>query len=73
MGVQPSMFRSKDVSEYIAARDRDGQYASPPLPEILWTFKGTKDGHRRHEEGDETEEIACTGGEESLAELSAVS
>ena len=36
-------------------------------------FKGKKDRHRSHEEADETEEIACTGGEESLAGLSAVS
>jgi len=67
------MGRSEDVSEYIATRNRYGPYASPTLPEILWTLKGKKDGHRSHEEADETEEIACTGGEESLAGMTAVS
>jgi hypothetical protein len=35
-------------------------------------LKGKKDGHRSHEEGDAPEAIACTGGEENLAGVSAV-
>jgi hypothetical protein len=57
----------------VATRDRYGQYTSPTLPEILWTLKGKKDGHRSHEEADETEANACASGEESLAGMSAVS
>jgi hypothetical protein len=57
----------------VATRDRYGQYTSPTLPEILWTLKGKKDGHRSHEEADETEANACAGGEESLAGMRAVS
>jgi hypothetical protein len=69
------MGRNEDVSAYITTSDRHGPYASPtlPFPEILWTLKGKKDCHRSHEEGDETEEIAWTSGEESRAGLSAVS
>jgi hypothetical protein len=55
---QPYMGRNEDVSAYITTSDRHGPYASPTLPEILWTLKGKKDCHRSHEEGDETEEIA---------------
>ena len=67
------MFRSENVSEYVATRDRYGQYASPTLPEIVWTLQGKTYRHGIHEEADETEAIACTGGEESLAVMSAVS
>jgi hypothetical protein len=56
-----------------AARDRDGPYASPALPDIVWTRKGKTYRHVIHEEADETEAIACTGGEESLARMSGVS
>ena len=67
------MGRSENVSEYIATRDRYGQYASPTLPEIVWSLEGKTYRHGIPEEADETEEIAWTGGEESRAGLSAVS
>ena len=39
---QPYMGRNEDVSAYITTSDRHGPYASPTLPEILWTLKGKK-------------------------------
>jgi hypothetical protein len=62
------MWRSEDVSAYSAARDRHSQYASPPLPEIVWTLQGKTDRHGIHEEADETQAIAETHSEESLEE-----
>ena len=39
---QPYMGRNEDVSAYITTSDQHGPYASPTLPEILWTLKGKK-------------------------------
>ena len=71
--LHPEGLRSENVSEYSAARDRHDQYASPTLPEIVWTLKGKAYRHGIHEEADETEEIGRTGGKESLGGMSAVS
>jgi hypothetical protein len=43
------------------------------LPDIVWTRKGQTYRHGIHEEADETEESACTGGEVSLAGMRVVS
>ena len=73
MGASTIQVKERVVSAYRAARDRDGQYASPTLPEIVWTRKGKTSRHGIHEEADETEALAYTSGEESRAGLSAVS
>ena len=73
MGASTIQVKERVVSAYSAARDRDGPYASPTLPDIVWTRKGKTYRHGIHEEADETEAIACTGGEESLARMSGVS
>jgi hypothetical protein len=49
---------------------------SHTLSEIVWSLTGEKDRYRSyeiHEEADETEEVACTGSEESLRGMSPVS
>ena len=74
--LHPELLRSWDVSESIAARYRHGQYGSSTLSEIVWSLKGEKDrshSYEIHEEADETEEVAYTGGEESLGVMSPVS
>jgi hypothetical protein len=74
--LHPACVRSWDVPEYIAARDRHGQYGSSTLSESVWSLKEEKDrshSYEIHEEADETEEIARAGGEESLRGIGAVS
>ena len=73
MGASTIQVKERVVSAYRAARARHSPYASPPLPAIVWTLQGKTDRHGIHEEVDETAAIACTGGEESLAVMSAVS